>query len=161
MKTVAQIKPRSPELLKQELLKIGSGYPGKGTALQLQPLSFEDVCALEPRLAPLYEDATHVMDDGSKGSFCANRAWAGIELDPQGRLLRSDGGLQSRLSDLVGRRRKDDAPWLASSFVFDICRRTIYEALPDCRNCSCLGFTEIVNARIAEAKLWERPRGTA
>ena len=114
-------------------------------AIEQQPdtaLTFEDLCRIEPRLATLYNEAKSIRDDKRKPSFCANRTWYAC------------GSLRERTTPLVGcavKRRGGD-PRLATSRAYDTAYHTIYDALPDCRNCVCYGFQQIVDERMGRNK---------
>ena len=110
-------------------------------AVETQPdtaLTFEDLCELEPRLATLYNEAKSINDNRRKRSFCANRIWYAW------------GGLRERMTPLVGYavQRRGGDPRLATSRAYDVAYHSIYDALPDCRNCVCYGFQAIVDERI-------------
>jgi hypothetical protein len=98
-------------------------------------ISWKQLIALEPRLLELYREAKATRDDKGKSSFCANHAWYG---------RRGHEGFKHRMCELIGYSRKDD-PVLGSKFAYDVAYHTIYNALPDCRNCICFdarGFLE-------------------
>jgi len=82
---------------------------------------FDALCEREPRLRALYEKARAIRDDGTAPAFCTNNLWVN-ELKPI-------------LLGLVGWEVRD--PELATSEAYDLAYETIYDALPDCRNCSC------------------------
>ena len=84
-------------------------------------MTFEELCALEPRLRELYQRAKAVRDDRRKPSFCANSIWY-RELKPE-------------LCRLVGWEASN--PALRTSEAYDLGYETIYEVLPPCRNCLC------------------------
>jgi hypothetical protein len=97
---------------------------------QHQRLTWELLKRLEPRLAELYEKARSIKDDHSRLAFCANWHWYGLgEHWP--------GGLSAQVSRLVGWSAKHPDPRLHTSAAYDIAYHTIYNALPDCRNCCC------------------------
>jgi hypothetical protein len=110
------------------------------------PLTFEQLCELEPRLLDLLNEARAIKDNRRKRSFCANQVWYG---------WRGHEGFKPRLLDLVGFRRKHDGsdPRLATSRAYDVAYHTIYDALPDCRNCACVALWETeIAPRLAECK---------
>jgi hypothetical protein len=90
-------------------------------------LTWNDLVAAEPRLAVLLADARAVRDDRRRPSFCANAVWFGWH---------GDGGFKSQLRYLVGWGCRPD-PILGTQAAYDLAYRTIYNALPDCRNCLC------------------------
>ena len=102
------------------------------------PLTFSQLCELEPRLLALLNEAKSIKDNRRRPSFCANRVWG------------DSGGLRERMTQLVGYsvRRQGGDPRLATSRAYDIAYHTIYDALPDCRNCVCIGFQEIIDERM-------------
>lgn len=103
-----------------------------------KPLTFSQLCELEPRLLALFNEAKSIKDNRRKPSFCANRIWYAW------------GGLRERMTPLVGYavKRRGGDPRLATSRAYDIAYHTIYDALPDCRNCVCYGFQAIVDERM-------------
>lgn len=84
---------------------------------------------LEPQLQALLDEAT--TTDGSGEHFCANRVWYGS--------ARNRNGLKERLCRLVGWdiRRRGGPVLLSSEAAYDVAYETIYDALPDCRECGC------------------------
>lgn len=102
------------------------------------PLTFSQLCELEPRLLALFNEAKSIKDNRRKPSFCANRIWYAWE------------GLRERMTPLVGYavKRRGGDPRLATSRAYDTAYHTIYDALPDCRNCVCYGFQAIVDERM-------------
>lgn len=82
------------------------------------------IAKLEPRLNTVLAAARDVRDTGG-GTFCANTAWG------------QDGGLKDQMEPLVGWDRKNKGGFIATSDAYDIAYETIYNALPDCRNCIC------------------------
>ena len=109
----------------------------------IERITWKRLCKLEPRLLDLYERASGIRDDLSKPSFCANNVWYGRRGWP---------GLKPQLWELVGfgARRWGADPQLWSSLAYDIAYRKVYDALPDCRNCACWGFQELVDERLAD-----------
>lgn len=105
------------------------------------PLTFEELCKLEPRLLALYNEVRAVKDNKRKRSFCANAVWYG-----RGPF----DGFKERLCRLVGYsvRHRGGDPRLATSAAYDVAYHTIYQALPDCRTCACWGFQRIIDARM-------------
>src|SRR5262245_13782074 len=95
-------------------------------------LTFNDLVALEPRLAHLLTEA---RSHKPSRKFCANEAWYGCS------------GLKDQLVRLVGWAR-ETAPdgatdvakeeTLKSSQAYDVAYDTVYQALPDCGpECVC------------------------
>jgi len=85
-------------------------------------MSWEKLIELEPRLAELLEEAKQVKDLGGS-SFCANQTWF--------------NRFGKRLDKLVG-WYAEGAPAIQTSESYDIAFMKIYDALPACRNCTCL-----------------------
>jgi hypothetical protein len=114
-----------------------------------ESLTWEQLTELEPRLLTLYERARAIKDNRRKPSFCANRTWG------------EWGGLREQLSDLVGWavKRWGGDPRLATSRAYDIAYRKVYDALPDCRNCVCWGFQDIIDERLGRRQA-RRARST-
>lgn len=99
--------------------------------IPIWPLTWDSLVAMEPRLQTLLDEAKSVRPDGA--TFCANAIWYGYG---------GHQGFKPRLSKLVGWERCPPcsttvAP-LASEKAYDIAYETIYEALPDCRDCGCM-----------------------
>jgi len=105
--------------------------------------SFEQLARLEPRLSALLLKAQAIKDDPAKESFCANQRWYGYGAGHQ------EGGLRAEVEELVGWAVEDRGsdPRLSTSAAYDVAYHTIYNALPDCRNCACVGFDELIQAR--------------
>ena len=98
-------------------------------------LTFNDLVALEPRLAHLLTEA---RSHKPSRKFCANEAWYGYF---------GFSGLKDKLLRLVGLKR-ETAPdgatdvakeqTLKSSQAYDVAYETVYRALPDCGpECVC------------------------
>jgi hypothetical protein len=83
---------------------------------------------LEPRLLDLYGEAAAVKDDQPGQWFCANEVFYGYHG------LR---GFKHRICGLVGWDAESNHPGIVCSDAYDIAYETIYEALPDCRDCIC------------------------
>lgn len=83
-------------------------------------MTFESLATIEPRLLQLYNEARCIKPEGR--NFCANEVWY-KQFKP--RLLR-----------LVGWEAEN--PLLATAEAYEISYKTIYDALPDCRVCSCI-----------------------
>lgn len=93
-------------------------------------------CALDGRLAPLFvEAATTKAEPGEP--FCANAVFFGYG-QPRTR------SIKWRLSKLVGWYADAVHPDLRSPKAYDACYERIYEALPDCRWCSCAPIADLV-----------------
>lgn len=92
-------------------------------------MDWTEIAKAEPRLLDLYKEAAAIRDDKRKPSFCANAVWYGYG---------GHRGLKPRLIYLVGwARRPDESGSLGSADAYDVAYQTIYDQLPDCRNCSC------------------------
>ena len=117
-------------------------------------MTFAELCRLEPELERLHRLASMMKDDGTGAYFCANEIWYSL--------------FKPKLYDLVGWGRKDalerekqeaedfkkDFPGVLIALpegpppvgieIFDTCEaydcayQTIYDQLPNCRNCACL-----------------------
>ena len=103
-------------------------------------LTFENLCAIEPRLRELERRVKAVRDDGT-ASFCANDAWYGLRSWHR-------RGLRNKMAALVGWGASN--PCLRSSEAYDIAHRTLYEALPDCRSCQCVAVDTFLSAVVIE-----------
>lgn len=98
------------------------------TKTKVDPHWYELV-RLEPRLRSLFDEARRVKDDRRTSSFCANAVWFGWEAGLH-------AGFKWRMSKLVGYDARPHAI-LGTSRAYDVAYETIYNALPDCRNCLC------------------------
>jgi len=87
-------------------------------------VTWETLVDREPRLADLYAEISHVTDDGSSVTFCANRLWY-VHFEP-------------RLLDLVGSRAETPDALIRAPEAYTHARRTLYRLLPDCRSCVCV-----------------------
>jgi hypothetical protein len=87
-----------------------------------KPLTWNELARLEPRLSGLLDKAKAVKAKGR--NFCANDVWY--------------RRFKPRLLWLVGWDRPDNHPVLSSMQAFDLAYETIYEVLPNCRQCTCL-----------------------
>jgi len=81
---------------------------------------FRELCRLEPGLKLLYDKARAVKDRGGR-YFCANEIWI-REFKPL-------------LINLVGWHARNHS--LRTTEAYDVAYHTIYDALPDCRDCLC------------------------
>jgi hypothetical protein len=129
-------------------------------------ITFDELCELEPRLRMLYDEAASIRDDPTQESFCANNVWYGY-FDQRGkgfksRLKRLVGELAGcaetpntlgipetgepvtmSMKDLMAAFLEEvpadpaTDPRLRTSEAYDVAYETIYNALPDCRNCGC------------------------
>ena len=112
-------------------------------AVQTTRTTFDELCEIEPRLRALYERAKAIKDDKRHPYFCANDVWYG---------RRGWEGLKPELCNLVGHWSQNHHPKLRSRTAYDIAYHTIYDALPDCRNCGCIIWWEIVSAGLADKR---------
>lgn len=97
-------------------------------------LTWHKLAQLEPRLSEVLKQAQAIRDDRSDSSFCANRVWFGYDEPGPG-----PRGFKSKVSSLVGWCSVNAGhPVLGSSEAYDLAYRTVYDALPDCRDCACL-----------------------
>lgn len=87
-------------------------------------ITWEALTEREPRLAEMYAEISHVTDDRSTATFCANRLWY-IQFEP-------------RLLNLVGTRAEKYDQLIRTPEAYTLARRTLYRLLPDCRNCVCV-----------------------
>jgi hypothetical protein len=120
---------------------------------------FEELAALEPRLAGLLRDARRA--DTGEASFCANAAFSGTA---------GYRGFKPRITELVGWRAGMPAPWpselpdpdaeqeavpglsmdeqtalhqavpveLCSQEAYELVYRIVLQSLPPCRKCGCV-----------------------
>jgi hypothetical protein len=115
-------------------------------------ISFEQLCGKEPRLGQLYQKARAISDDNSNPHFCANEHWCGY-----GEGKRMLGGLREALDDLAGFFAEN--PKLRTLEAHDLARRTLFGALPNCRNCSCVRMTDVMHRRRPSQRR-SRPAGS-
>lgn len=106
-----------------KLAEIADNYEPPAVIKSVEPVTWEQLAELEPRLRSLQERARQVRDPGGP-SFCANRVWFN-EFKPE-------------LLYLVGWMREKGPAVLQTSRAYDVAYRTIYNGLPDCRECGCL-----------------------
>jgi hypothetical protein len=92
--------------------------------------SWSEIIRAEPRLRRLYADVRAIKDDKSRPSFCANGAWYGYCDTPR-------PTLKQRMFYLVGFHAAK--PELRTMAAYDVAYNKLYSALPDCRDCLCLG----------------------
>lgn len=87
-------------------------------------ITWERICRLNPLMRNLYEEAKSIKDDKRKKRFCANVIW--------------ENQLKPYMVNHVG--WNSPIPELRSSLVYNITYEKIYNALPNCRNCFCVGM---------------------
>jgi hypothetical protein len=92
------------------------------TATLATAMTFKELAELEPGLKELLNEAHQVKSDGIP-HFCANAVW--------------DGRFKPRLVLLVGWDARQRTTTLQSERAYDVAYKTIYNALPDCRDCFC------------------------
>jgi hypothetical protein len=119
--------------------------------------TFANLCKIVPRLRQLHDLAASVRDDKRQESFCANYLWYGA-LKPQLERLVGWNARWEPLPDEPRRtvflrasevRRKpqwevepmyglpEEVELVTSSAAYSVAYQTVWEALPDCRNCGC------------------------
>jgi hypothetical protein len=86
--------------------------------------TFDELVALEPRLADLLAEAQAYHANRPRG-FCANAVWYGYP----GR----QPGLKRRLSELVGFTSGQEG-MLGTSAAYDVAYRAVYQGLANCRH---------------------------
>lgn len=86
-----------------------------------EPLTLEQIVAIEPKVRYLIDEAKAV--DGSGERFCANELWYG------------PGHLKEAVCRLVGWDAKDSR--LTSCEAYDVAYQAVYDALPPCKDCLC------------------------
>ena len=92
-------------------------------------MTFEDLVSLEPRLGDLLGRATAVEDDLENSWFCANSVFVGMREQPS---------FARELRGLVGfYAAADPRSVLRSREAYDVAYKTVYYALPECRDCAC------------------------
>lgn len=86
---------------------------------------------LEPRLIDIFVRAASIVDDGTAPYFCANEIFFGYYQQPR-------TSFKHAIVELVGWSAPKSAhPDLYTEKAYDIVYERIYEALPNCRNCTC------------------------
>ena len=111
--------------------------------------TFEELCALEPRLWELEKRISEVRDPGTGSFFCSNFVWLPLNAD---------------LKDLVGvaRRKESGSPelelnpeeerQLRSSFSYEVAYLRLSVLMPPCRDCGCREFEPYQLAQIEDAE---------
>lgn len=84
---------------------------------------WKQISELEPALLSMYNEAASIKDDRKSKRFCANSVWS--------------HDFKPRLVKLVG--WDSNVELLQSTTAYDVAYRMIYDVLPDCRNCFCVG----------------------
>jgi hypothetical protein len=85
-----------------------------------QPMTFDDICKIEPRLRDLYNEAVNV---DTRGDYSALSKFCGYG-NFRGR------GLKPRITELVGWQRKPTDS-LSTMEAYDVAYKTILDALPE------------------------------
>lgn len=83
--------------------------------------TWKQIIEIEPRLKELHGQAKRISSAQS-GRFCANQVWYDF--------------FKERLTELVGWEANNAA--IKTIRHYDVAYEKIYNALPDCRGCSCL-----------------------
>lgn len=109
------------------------------TKLKTTQLTWPDLAAMEPRLLVLLAEIKSLHRLPSTAPFCANDHWYGYA----GLHKRS---FKQRLSALVGWHRVSQMVTdsraesiLSSEAAYDLVYQRLYNALPNCRDCGCMG----------------------
>ena len=84
----------------------------------------------EPKLIDLLIEAASAVPD-SDGYFCANEFFF--------RYRNPRNSLKARLTRLVGWEAEGYRPELKTEAAYDVVYERIYEALPNCHHCACVG----------------------
>jgi hypothetical protein len=85
----------------------------------------------EPALQLLMKELRAVKDDKKEASFCANRLWLmGWDNDPLSSPKR-------KIEELVGWHAQN--PVLRTEAAYRLAYEKLYDVLPNCRNCWCIG----------------------
>jgi hypothetical protein len=92
-------------------------------------MTWSDLVTIEPALAELYRELRRVQDDPNKPAFCANWVWYGYG-------DRAVPSYKDRMMHLVGFTARQ--PQLQTMQAYDVTYKTLYNQLPDCRNCNCM-----------------------
>ena len=96
----------------------------------MSEMTWRNLVTCEPELGQLLNEVRRIKDDKRKPGFCANACWYGWgEAEPS---------LKDRKVSLVGWRARHEV--LRTSAAYDLAYKTLYGALPDCRNCACVAF---------------------
>jgi hypothetical protein len=87
--------------------------------------TLEELIVFDPRIGRLRDVVRGVKDDRRKSSwFCANKTWYGL--------------FKPQVVALVGFFREGEGPEvLFTAIAYDIVTQSLWELLPDCRNCGC------------------------
>ena len=92
-------------------------------------LTWQDLCEIEPRLQDLLSEVKRIKDDKNEPYFCANEFWYGYHGRPS---------IKAKMSALVGWTAPGQDPRLKTTQAYDVALQTLYNALPNCRDCNCL-----------------------
>jgi hypothetical protein len=92
-----------------------------------ESLTWQELVYLRPELGELLEEIRQVEDNPAKPSFCANAVWYGF-LEYRGR------GFKARMKAALDTKESDG---LVAKAAYDLAYKTLYAALPGCRNCAC------------------------
>jgi hypothetical protein len=91
---------------------------------QVGRLSWSQLTRLEPRLCLLHAEVSRVRDTRESRWFCANREWF--------------SRFKAQMCRLVGWSRIGGGPdVLYTPEAYDLAYQTLYDLLPNCRNCGC------------------------
>ena len=99
------------------------------TQHEANTLTWQQLVTAEPRLGSLLLEIKAVRDDKTRPSFCANAHWYGYHGSP---------GFKPRLYRLVGFGALSAPGHLRTMDAYDLAYETLFEALPNCRNCNCM-----------------------
>jgi len=92
-------------------------------AAESSRIDWKRICKLNPLVLSLYLQAKAVRDNKRKRRFCANNSW--------------DQNFKPFLVHQVG--WMSNIPELKTQQAYRLACDKIYSALPDCRNCFCVG----------------------
>jgi hypothetical protein len=90
----------------------------------VQNITWKRICQIDPTMLNLYREAKTIKDNKRKKRFCANEIW--------------ESRFKPFIVNHVGWHSA--MPELQSSLAYNIAYQTIYGALPNCRNCFCVGM---------------------
>ncbi len=96
-------------------------------------LTWAQMVRLQPGLDRLLKEIEAVKDDKTRPGFCANAWWYGFG-------SRAELGFKSRFIYLVGFHCRNADPRMRTMAAYDKALHRLYQALPNCRNCNCIGM---------------------
>ena len=95
-------------------------------------VTWAELAEIEPELLIIEANLKAIKDNKRNKSFCANAIWFGYP--------GHSPSYKMWMHRLVGSYVRKDNPRLITSEAYDCAYHHLYDILPDCRNCACIGF---------------------